>query len=59
MIEYKCMRFLFYFQRTCQGAVSLKPLGGKFAPKMIYFVLRKELLNLSEMAPRFTFYQSL
>ena len=33
------------------GAVSLKLLGGKLAPKLVYFVLRKELLNLSEMAP--------
>ena len=26
-------------------------LGGKFAPKLVYFVLRKELLNLSQPAP--------
>ena len=28
------------------GAVSLKLLGGKSAPKLVYFVLRKELLKL-------------
>ena len=33
------------------SAVSLKLLGGKLAPKPVYFVLRKELLNLREMAP--------
>ena len=33
------------------GAVSLKLLGGKLAPKAVYFIMRKELLNLSEMAP--------
>ena len=33
------------------GAISLKVLGGKFAPKLVYFVLRKELLTFSEMAP--------
>ena len=27
------------------GAVSLKLLGGKLGPKLIYFVLRKELLK--------------
>ena len=29
-----------------QGTVSLKLLGGKSAPKPVYFVLRKELLKL-------------
>ena len=28
-----------------QGTFSLKLLGGKLAPKLVYFVLRKELLN--------------
>ena len=28
------------------GAISLKLLEGKLAPKLVYFVLRKELLNL-------------
>ena len=37
---------------TVQGAVSLKHLGGLKAPKVVYFVLEKELLNLSETAPR-------
>ena len=35
-----------------QDAVSLKLLGSKLAPMLVYFVLRKELLKLSEMAPR-------
>ena len=37
-----------------QGAISLKLLGGKLAPKLVYMVLRKELLNVysSETAPR-------
>ena len=34
-----------------QGTVSLKLLGGISTPKMIYFVLEKELLDFSEMAP--------
>ena len=29
-----------------QGAISLKLLGGKLAPKLVYIVLRKELLKL-------------
>ena len=28
------------------GAISLKLLGGQFAPKLVYCVLRKELLKL-------------
>ena len=32
------------------GAVSLKLLGGKLAPQLIDFVLKKELLNFSETA---------
>ena len=28
------------------GAVSLELLGGKLAPKLVYFALRKKLLNL-------------
>ena len=28
-----------------QGAVSLKLAGGQLAPKLVYFVLRTELLN--------------
>ena len=28
-----------------QGTVSLKLLGGKLAPKLVYLVLRKELLK--------------
>ena len=38
-----------------QGTVSLKLLGGKLAPKLGYFVLRKELLNFSETVPRSKF----
>ena len=34
------------------GAISLKLLEDKFAPKMENFVLRKELPNLIETAPR-------
>ena len=33
------------------GAVSQKLLGGKLAPKLVYFIPRKELLTLSEMTP--------
>ena len=29
-----------------QGAISLKLLGGGLAPKLVYFVLSKELLKL-------------
>ena len=29
-----------------QGTISLKLLGGKLAPKLVYFVLRKEVLKL-------------
>ena len=32
--------------------VSLKQLEGKSTPKVVYFVLKKELLNFSETAPR-------
>ena len=32
----------------------LKLSGGKLAPKLVYFELKKELLNLSEMTPRST-----
>ena len=34
-----------------QDAISLKLLGGKLAPKRVYFVLKEELLSLSEIAP--------
>ena len=34
------------FENILLGTVSLKLLGGKSAPKLVYFVLRKELLNL-------------
>ena len=34
------------------GTISLKRLGGKLAPKLVYIVLREELLNFSEVAPR-------
>ena len=30
---------------SVQGTISLKLLGGKLAPKLVYFVLRKELLK--------------
>ena len=33
------------------GIVSLRLLGGKFTPKLVYFVLRKELLNFSKTIP--------
>ena len=39
-----------------QGTISLKHLGGKIAPKLVYFVLKKELLNVSEMAPWIIFW---
>ena len=32
-----------------QGTISLKDLGGEFTPKIVYFVLRKELLNLVKL----------
>ena len=38
-----------------QGAISLKLVGGKLAPKLLYFVLKKELLNFSETAPASSF----
>ena len=38
-------------QRGYLGTISLKLLGGKLAPKLVHFVLRKELLHFSEMAP--------
>ena len=33
------------------GVISINPLGGKRAPKLVYSVLRMELLNLSETTP--------
>ena len=36
----------------CQGDVSLKLLGSKLVPKLIYLVLKKELLNFSKTALR-------
>ena len=36
------------------GAVSLKLPRGRLTAKLVYFVLRKELLNFSETAPRIT-----
>ena len=38
---------LSYDQNTVKilGAISLNILGGKLAPKLVYFVLRKELLK--------------
>ena len=41
-----------FILRRDQGVVSLKPLGGKLAPELVHFVLKKELLNFSEMAPK-------
>ena len=35
-----------------QGSISLKHIGGKMSPQLVYFVRRNELLNFSEMAPR-------
>ena len=37
-----------------QGAISLNHLEGKFTPKLVYLVLKKELLNFSETASRLT-----
>ena len=34
-----------------QDSISLKLLGGKLAPKVVYFVLRKELLSLMKPPP--------
>ena len=36
-----------------QCVVSIKLLGGKLTPKMVYSVLKKELLKHSETAARF------
>ena len=33
-------------QNEHHGTTSLKPLGGKLAPKLVYTVLRKELLKV-------------
>ena len=33
-------------------AVSLKSFGGKMAPKLVHFVLIKELLNCNERSPK-------
>ena len=49
----------FAMLKSNQGAISLKLLGGKLAPKLIHFVLRKELLRLSEMAPRTSAYPNI
>ena len=38
--------------RRDQGAVSLKLFRAKLAPKLVCFVLRKEILYFSEMPPR-------
>ena len=42
-----------HYRTENQGAVSLKLLGGKLAPKLVYFDLRKELFNFNEMHPDF------
>ena len=39
------------FYRNNLGAVSFMCLGDKWAAKLVYFVLNKELLNFSETAP--------
>ena len=41
-----CPRPSIALQYRIVGAISLKLLGGKFAPKLVYFVLRKEPLKL-------------
>ena len=33
------------------GTISEKLLGGDVAPKLVYFVQKKGVINLSEMAP--------
>ena len=38
---------------NAQGAISLQLLGGKLAPELVYFVLKKVLLNFSEIESRF------
>ena len=40
------------------GTVSLKHLGVKTAPNLVYFIKNKELLNFSEMALWLLFHQS-
>ena len=39
-----------FFKIMNMDTVSSKLLGGKLAPKL-YFVMKKELLNLIDMAP--------
>ena len=37
------------------GTISIQPLGGKMDPKLVYIVLEKELLDFSELQPRYHF----
>ena len=43
------MVHLIYRKSVCRFT---KALGGKLAPKLVYFVLKKELLNVSVIATR-------
>ena len=45
---FSLLEFIYFtsFGERNLGAISLKRLGYKLAPKLVYFVLRKELLNL-------------
>ena len=45
------MKVMYGYLAINLGTISLKHVGGKTAPKLVYFVLEKELINFSEMAP--------
>ena len=46
------IQLILSFAMVAQDTVSLELFGDKTAPKLLYFVLEKELLNFIETAPR-------
>ena len=40
-----------HFKPNLLDVISLKLLGGQFPPELVFFVMRRELLNFSEMVP--------
>ena len=45
--------FLYQYKETALGAVSRTHVRGKLAPKLVCFILEKELLNCMATVPRF------
>ena len=51
VFDYKLLMYTVCDIMCIKGAILLKQSRGNLAPKLVYFELEKELLNLSEMAP--------